>query len=438
MTSRPTPPSGDPTTPVTPPPVRGDWRSMHLWQFQPVRDVLLIAGVLWLVHLGYLLSIVTVPMLLAIALAYLFEPVVRRAIRSRHISRPGVALGIIAFAAVIVVVPLTLGITFAAAQSFKLVQSLDRNVGLLRKAIEPGADDVAMTALPQGWQAVAARIRTENAEAAKRKAEGPEAAEKSTLTQAVDWGIQWVQANGEALSKQALGTGATAVGVVARGFFSVGKLIFQGLLTAFFFFYFCTGWGAVLEFWEGLIPDRKRSRVVDLAIKMDVVIAGFVRGRLTICAILAGFVIVAYWIIGVPVPLILGPVVGVLCLVPYASFLSVPLAAVAMWMDPAGALVHAWWWAIVGPLIVWLICQMLDDYVLNPAIQGQTTGLATPTILFSSIAGGVLGGFYGVLVAIPVGACIRILLREVFWPRVRAWVEGRASDALPISEGEKR
>jgi hypothetical protein len=33
-----------------------------------------------------------------------------------------------------------------------------------------------------------------------------------------------------------------------------------------------------------------------------------------------------------------------------------------------------------------------------------------------------------------VAACIKILLRELFWPRVREWAKGRASDVLPIEK----
>ena len=76
--------------------------------------------------------------------------------------------------------------------------------------------------------------------------------------------------------------------------------------------------------------------------------------------------------------------------------------------------------------------QLLDDYVLTPAIQGKNTNMDTPTILFASIAGGSLAGIYGLLVAIPAAACIKILLREVFWPRVRRWAEGKERDFLPL------
>jgi predicted PurR-regulated permease PerM len=189
----------------------------------------------------------------------------------------------------------------------------------------------------------------------------------------------------------------------------------------------------VLAFWEGLIPERRRWRVVDLVSRMDRVIAGFVRGRLMICIVLAVFITAAYWAIGVPAPLILGPVVGMLFLVPYVHFLGVPVAALLVWLEPGGpSWQQEWWWVLGAPLGVYLCCQMLDDYVLTPMIQGKTTGMETPTILFASMAGGALAGVYGLLIAIPVAACIKILLTEVFWPRFTAWAEGRAPDFLPI------
>ena len=67
----------------------------HLWEIQPVRDVLIILAIVGLIYLGYALSLVTVPILLAILLAYLFEPVVRGLLaRYSRLKRPQ-AVGII-------------------------------------------------------------------------------------------------------------------------------------------------------------------------------------------------------------------------------------------------------------------------------------------------------------------------------------------------------
>ena len=69
----------------------------------------------------------------------------------------------------------------------------------------------------------------------------------------------------------------------------------------------------------------------------------------------------------------------------------------------------------------------------TPMIQGRSTGMDTPTILFASLAGGALFGVFGLLIAIPIAACLKILVQEVFWPRFKAWAEGREKDFLPIS-----
>ena len=80
------------------------WAKLHLWQMQPVRDVLLGLGVLAIFWLGQATSVVTVPLLLAILLAYLFEPVIQFSMRRIGMSRQGSVMAIIA-ALVLIVVP---------------------------------------------------------------------------------------------------------------------------------------------------------------------------------------------------------------------------------------------------------------------------------------------------------------------------------------------
>ena len=63
-------------------------KHLHLWQFQAVRDVLLVAAAAGLVWLGYALRAVTVPLLVALLLAYLFEPLVARVSRYPKLTRP--------------------------------------------------------------------------------------------------------------------------------------------------------------------------------------------------------------------------------------------------------------------------------------------------------------------------------------------------------------
>ncbi len=433
---------------------RPEWWTRHLWQIQPVRDGLLIAAIFGVIYLGWLVSIVTVPLLLALLLAYLFEPLVKLLTRTSWISREMAAIAIILATVAIVVVPATLGLGFAAAQGTTWATEVVADVQRLKRSLDDPKDETKRGALPRSWRTVRDYVaeiegmrRERDAEAAVEPPEGgaaPEAtptadAPKPTAIQSlVVWAVGTLRANADGIAqwlrRSAVGSGTDAALVALRALASVGAIVFTLFLTAFFFFFVSTGWGRVLAFWEGLIPERKRGRFVDLVKKMDKVIAAFVRGRLVICTVLMVYYTVGYWLIGVSAPLVLGPIVGALALLPYMSgLIGVPTAALLLWLDPPGAGFRAeWWWIIAGPLLVSMGAQLLDDYFLNPLIQGKGTGMDIPTIVFASIAGGALAGVYGLILAIPVAACVKILLKEVFWPRFRAWAEGRSPDPLPI------
>jgi predicted PurR-regulated permease PerM len=455
---------------------------MHLWQFQPVRDLLIVAAFVLLLYLGHALSLVTVPMLLAMLLAYLFEPLVQLLTARRWFSRAGIAIAILVSAFFAVVVPVTLGVGTATVQGIRVAESLAANsksvlsiVRFSTDARESGPDfgKVEWEALPDSPGQFAPRFIGASADGQRAAAEAtrsygglaprlkrlaakivdhdhPQDAEHTTersdpeVSKLLETSIRWVSDNFAAITAsvgtKALGSGAEALGVTLRLLRSAGHLGLTLFLTGFFFFFFSTGYGKVQAFWEGLIPERKKNRVMDLVQKMDRVIAGFVRGRLTICAMLMVYYSIAYWFIGVPAPLLLGPVIGALAIIPFITILAMPLAMVLMVLDPG---THwewqlNWWWIVGGPIGAYVIERTLDDYVLTPAIQRKHTEMAVPAILFASLSGAVLAGVYGLLIAIPVAACLRILLKEVFWPRFRAWAEGRERDFLPISHDDDK
>jgi predicted PurR-regulated permease PerM len=396
------------------PPPKSDWHTRHLWQIQPVRDLLVIAGLVGLVYLGYRLSLVTVPLLLALGLAYLFEPVVRAMVRTKWFNRPLAAATIIVVAGVAIVVPAILGATFAVIQGFEFGRDVLANLDEVKLYVEEPSEE-KLRALPgEFWQWLATEVH-----------DNRENWLKSPL-------FEWLAANAEAIGSQVMKTGADAVTVLLKSLVSFGVLLFMAFLTAFFFFFMCTSFGSVLKFWEGLLPERKKGRYIDLARQMDRVIAAFIRGRLVIAAFQAVLFTVGYWLVGVPAPLLVGPLVAVLAILPYVSLVGIPLCILLMFLEPATGFRGEWWWILIAPAMVYGVGQAMDDYVLSPRIQGKGTGMDAPTILFASLAGGVLAGFYGLLLAIPVAACIKILLRELFWPRFRAWAEGREEDILPI------
>ncbi len=463
-----------------------DWRVLHLWQIQPLRDLLVIAVVVGTIYLGARLSIVTVPMMLAILLAYLFEPLVAWGEIKLKLSRPFAALMLILVGLIVVIVPLSLGAAIGIAQGADYARTLSSNVDLLMRSVDDPENGALRNGLPgQSWKDIRDKLVDEerkakfssalrDAKSAARDAlrgtpkpattpsnpvadppvKNPgatdatpidpavpaidiskpvsEADKVSPIYEVVRWTITWLRTNADSLGKQALSSGWDAIGGAIRTITSVGMFLFQAFLTIFFFYFFCSSWGRFKSFIRGIIPKGQRSTTVDLVAKMDRAIAAFIRGRLTICAILMVLYTVGYWFIGVPAPLILGPIIAIFALFPYISGIGVPIAILLLWLEPNLGVRDEWWWTLLMPCIIFMLAQLLDDYVLTPAIQGKGTDMSTPVILFASIAGGVLGGFYGLLLAIPVAACLKILVTDVLLPRIRAWSEGRASDVLPI------
>mgnify|MGYP007106987690 FL=1 len=99
---------------------RPAWARVHLWQIQWVRDLSIGVGILALLMLGHQLSLVTVPLFLALGLAYLLEPLVRgmekRLKLKRHSATALLLMGVV-FGGVL---PITVAGIFATMQKKKV------------------------------------------------------------------------------------------------------------------------------------------------------------------------------------------------------------------------------------------------------------------------------------------------------------------------------
>ncbi|MBT5583253.1 MAG: AI-2E family transporter, partial [Phycisphaerae bacterium] len=193
-------------------------------------------------------------------------------------------------------------------------------------------------------------------------------------------------------------------------------------LIPFYFFFFSVSYPKVLAFFEDLLPDRSRSTINPLLRRMDGAVAGFVRGRIVIAIIMAVMYAVGWMIIGVPYSILLAIVVGAFSLVPFLGLVGVPVAigmlALAE-LDLPEAQRMSWWGILLWPTLVFAIVNTLDGWVLTPIIAGKATNLDPVTILVAVLAGGSVLGAYGMLLAIPVAACLKILLSDLVIPKLK-------------------
>ena len=146
---------------------------------------------------------------------------------------------------------------------------------------------------------------------------------------------------------------------------------------------------------------------------------------------------IGWMIVGVPYAILLGIGVGVLCAVPFLGLVGIPLSVGLLFLNQIGlpeAERMAWWGILVWPVLVFAIVQALDGWLLTPLIAGKATNLDPVTIFVAVLAGGSVLGAYGMLLAIPVAACIKILIQEILLPKIHAWTRGEADDPLPFDD----
>jgi predicted PurR-regulated permease PerM len=74
------------------------------------------------------------------------------------------------------------------------------------------------------------------------------------------------------------------------------------------------------------------------------------------------------------------------------------------------------------------VVQFIESWLLTPWVQSQSMEMSAVTVLIVVFIGGAVGGFYGLLLAIPLAACIKILLQELVLPQLE-----RKASALPPS-----
>ncbi len=429
---------------------RGDGESLtqlRIWQIQAVRDVLFVASIVGVVWVGYALRAVTVPLLVALLLAYLFEPLVAR-LSARGMTRTqavgGLLVGLTLVLAIFLVVtlPLIVGQLAQLVEDVKdggLRAKIERLEQFVPDAYEPEFAQI-VSLLPSGDAVEGAPITGDDAPSTVPLPPGALTEERvrEIVAEALAASAEGRPLPVEEEGRNWLGiakSGLDAIVEVIAMLIGLGLLAF---LIPFYFFFFSVYYPDVVAFGRELIPVRKRGRAMELLAKMDFVVSGFVRGRIVISLIMGAMLAVGWALCDVPYALLIGFTTGIFCAVPYLGGIGIPVACGALFIERLGDPTHAadgglWWvWVLVWPTAVFAIVQLVEGYVLTPLIAGKATNLDPVTILVAVLAGGSVLGVYGMLLAIPLAACARILISDVVLPRVREWTEGRARDPLPI------
>jgi predicted PurR-regulated permease PerM len=367
------------------------WYQRHLWQITPLRDLLWVSLAIFLLWAGYQLRAIFIPVLIAFALAYLFDPLIGWGKQYCKAPRPvtiGILLALLTFGGAFL-------LTWLGPEFIKQFAELLR--GLI--------DYLHTFAIEYDINLL-----------------------KNLHTAMEKW-IQHMEKNPVGFiveNTEVLLTGTTqAVTVISS---IIGTTVYTGamiLLIPFYFFFFSWRFGLIMEDIKELIPVKEREKTIAIAKEMDEAVAAFFRGRLVISLIAAVLFCVGWSPLFVDVPywLVLGISAGILNFIPYAAGLAWLAAILSKGLAIGFSNGFDWWSIIIWPTLVYGLVQFADGWLLTPWIQGRSLNLSTVTIVVVVLIGGTLGGIYGLLLCIPIAACTKILFTELVLPHLHQWTE---------------
>ncbi|MEM9434851.1 MAG: AI-2E family transporter [Pseudomonadota bacterium] len=172
-------------------------------------------------------------------------------------------------------------------------------------------------------------------------------------------------------------------------------------------FYLLLDWDNLIARIDSLLPRDHAPTIRKLAAEIDQTLANFVRGQISVCAILGVFYGAALMLVGLQFGLVVGFIAGLISFIPYigaiiGGVLAIGLALFQFWATPI-------WIGVV--VAIFAVGQFLEGNILTPKLVGGSVGLHPVWLLLALSTFGTLFGFIGMLVAVPVAAVLGVLAR---------------------------
>ena len=188
-------------------------------------------------------------------------------------------------------------------------------------------------------------------------------------------------------------------------FQKIGSSVFSLLTILVLTFMMLVEGPEIVLFFRELLPKRRRKLADRLSFDMYRVIRGYVNGQVTLAAIAAVLIFPALIILHISYPVALLVVIFICGLIPMVGHTigAVIVTLVALSQSFSAAVII---------LIYYILYQQLENYLVQPRIQANSTNMSPLLVFISVVVGVSFGGLFGGLVAIPVAGCIRIAVLE--------------------------
>ena len=177
--------------------------------------------------------------------------------------------------------------------------------------------------------------------------------------------------------------------------------IVASMITLLYMFFILLDYEFLTSNWIKIFPKKNRPFWHELAGDVERELNNYIRGQCLVALCMGIMFCIGFTIIGFPMAIGLGILIGIMDLVPYLhTFALIPTAFLAMLK--AADTGQNFWMVFGLAFLVFCVVQVITDMVVTPKIMGKAMGLNPAILLLSLSIWGALLGFIGLIIALPL------------------------------------
>jgi predicted PurR-regulated permease PerM len=344
------------------------------------------AGVALLGFLAFVVRVIWPPLILAAAIVFLLNPVVTR-LQQRRIPRAvGTALAYVGVLSVV-----TLVVVLVAPLATDQYEELAAEWPELREDLEDSVDDLSERSERGDWP-----IQIPSYDEIEDQLRGDEG-------DADDDGVVSAEERQDRFADQL----DTARELLLQAF-HVGIIFVLAPIIAF---YLLVDLPHVRHVFRGLVPDRARGDVMVVSRRLSRAIGGYFRGQLAVAFVVGTMSSIGMLLIDLPFWLIVGMVAGLFNLIPLIGPWVGAVPGIVIALTTGGGMPKA-----IAVAVVMAVVQQIDNHFISPIVMQRAVKLHPAVVMLALLAGGTLLDFFGLLLAVPAVAVLKIVIGHV-WHR---------------------
>lgn len=173
-------------------------------------------------------------------------------------------------------------------------------------------------------------------------------------------------------------------------------------------YYLLKDWRSLQSGLINAFSVQYRQQLQNVTNEMGSVISGYIRGQIVISIIMGILVFSGMYLLGVDYPLVLGLLATLTETIPIVGPIIGAIPAILLAYIAAPALA-------VKVIIFYILIQQIENHLIVPNIMGHTIDLHPILVVVSLLIGGHIYGVVGMMLAVPVTALLRVIIRHLWY-----------------------